>query len=124
MSWTVAEHYADGAGIAVGDGRQFDGDLRRIFAPTSDAPLGESAAVYVRRHEGELVSRIAYWSAVDAAGVRSLVHALRDRAHALELHVAGLEATTLIELTAFGTAVMLHWRYTHALRGRQRSRAR
>src|SRR5260221_12617082 len=124
MSWTVAEHYAGGAGIAVGDGRQFDGDLRRIFAPTSDAPLGESAAVYVRRHEGELVSRIAYWSAVDAAGVRSLVHALRDRAHALELHVAGLEATTLIELTAFGTAVMLHWRYTHALRGRQRSRAR
>jgi hypothetical protein len=30
--------------------------------------------------------------------------------------VAGLEAATLIELSAFGTAVVMHWRYTHAFR--------
>ena len=34
----------------------------------------------------------------------------------LELRVTGLEAATLIELTAFGTAVMMHWRYTRAFR--------
>ena len=43
--------------------------------------------------------------------VRTLARALRTRAAALDLRVAGLEAATLIELTAFGTAVMMHWRY-------------
>jgi len=27
--------------------------------------------------------------------------------------VAGLDAATLIELTAFGTTVAMHWRYQH-----------
>src|SRR5262249_6258454 len=55
---------------------------------------------------------IAYWAGVGPAAVRSLIRALQSRASALELHVTGLEASTLIELTAFGTAVLLHWRYT------------
>jgi hypothetical protein len=48
--------------------------------------------------------------------VRSLLRALAQRASALDLRVAGLVAATLIELTAFGTAVMMHWRYTRAFR--------
>ena len=43
----------------------------------------------------------------------SLLRALADRSATLGLHVAGLEAATLIELTAFGTAVAMHWRYLH-----------
>ena len=46
----------------------------------------------------------------------ALVRVLRDRAAMLSLRVSGLEAATLIELTAFGTAVMMHWRYTRAFR--------
>jgi hypothetical protein len=49
--------------------------------------------------------------------VRALVRVLRDRAATLDLRVNGLEAATLIELTAFGTAVMMHWRYTRDVRG-------
>ncbi|NUP57667.1 MAG: hypothetical protein HOQ19_17700, partial [Gemmatimonadaceae bacterium] len=64
----------------------------------------------------ELVSRISYWAGVAPAAVRSLLRALEERASALELRSAGLEAATLIELTAFGTAVMMHWRYTNAFR--------
>jgi len=37
----------------------------------------------------------------------------------LELRVGGLEASTLIELTAFGTAVVMNHRYTRVL-GRAR----
>jgi hypothetical protein len=48
--------------------------------------------------------------------VRSLFRALAGRAEALGLRVAALDATTLIELTAFGTAVVMHWRSTHILR--------
>jgi hypothetical protein len=116
MNWTLADHYAGDDDLRIGDARQFDGDLRRVFASTADAPLGELAARYLARNEGELVARIAYWAGVGPAGVRSLLRALAGRAAALELRVAGLEAATLIELTAFGTAVMMHWRYTHAFR--------
>lgn len=111
MHWTVGEHYQDDEPIALGDGRQFDGDLRRIFAPMDDAPEGEHAELYLERHEGELVSRLSYWAGVTPAVVRALIRALGGRASALQLRVAGLEAATLIELTAFGTAVLLHWRY-------------
>ena len=114
MTWTVADHYADEERLPIGDARQFDGDLRRVFANESDSPAGEPAARYLDRNEGELVARIAYWAGVGPATVRSLLRALQERARVLDLRVAGLEAATLIELTAFGTAVMMHWRYTHA----------
>jgi len=121
MHWTVGEHYAtDEELLPLGDGRQFDGDLLRVFVRTADAPLGEFAEQFISQHEGELVTRIAYWTGESAPVVRSLVRRLRDRASALGLRVAGLEAATLIELTAFGTAVMMHWRYAgsvHTPRG-------
>ena len=116
MHWTVGEHYDEDEPLPVGDARQFDADLRRIFARASEAPAGEPAAAFLERHEGEIVSRVSYWGGVGPAAVRSLLTALRARAEALGLRVAGLDAAALIELTAFGTAVMLHWRYTHALR--------
>jgi len=116
MTWTVADHYAEEPALPIGDARQFDGDLRRVFASTDDAPAGEPAARWLELHEGELVARISYWTGVAPSAVRSLLRALAGRAAALGLRTAGLEASTLIELTAFGTAVMMHWRYTHAFR--------
>ena len=116
MHWTVGEHYADDAPLPVGDARQFDGDLRRVFASAPESPDGETAARFLHRHEGELVTRIAYWAGVRPTAVRTLILALASRAEVLHLRVAGLEATTLIELTAFGTAVLMHWRTTHLLR--------
>jgi hypothetical protein len=116
MTWTLADHYADEEPLPVGDARQFDGDLRRVFVTPADAPAGEPATRYLTRNEGELVARIGYWAGVEPASVRSLLRALASRAAALDLRMAGLEAATLIELTAFGTAVMMHWRYTHAFR--------
>jgi hypothetical protein len=49
--------------------------------------------------------------------VRAFVDTLRERAAALGLRVRGLEASTLIELTAFGTAVMMNYRHTNAIDG-------
>jgi hypothetical protein len=116
MHWTVADHYARDETLPVGDARQFDGDLRRIFGGAADAPSGEPAGPFLRRHEGELTTRIAYWTGIGPTMVRSLLGALAARADDLALRVAALEATTLIELTAFGTAVVMHWRSTHSLR--------
>ena len=116
MHWTLAEHYADDEPLPVGDARQFDGDLRRIFASAGEAPDGEPASRFLLRHEGELVTRVSYWAGVRPTAVRTLIGALAQRAELLSLRVSGLEATTLIELTAFETAVVMHWRTTHILR--------
>jgi len=117
MHWTVGEHYADdGETFPLGDARQFDGDLLRVFSRARDAPAAEPASHYLAEHEHELVTRIAYWTGEGPGVVRVLMRALRDRVAELDLRVTGLEAGTLIELTAFGTAVMMHWRYTRAFR--------
>jgi hypothetical protein len=42
---------------------------------------------------------------------------LAGRVAQLELKLGGLEASTLIELTAFGTAVMMNYRHTNAIDG-------
>ena len=115
MDWTVSEHYAlDREPFPLEDGRQFDGDLLRVFVRPSDSPAGEAASDFLSKHEGELVTRVAYWTGEAPPLVRALVRVLRDRAATLALRVNGLEAATLIELTAFGTAVMMHWRYTRS----------
>ena len=112
MHWSIAEHYAEDEPLPLGDARQFDADLRRIFGTTIDAPLGEPAFRFLQEHEGELVARIAYWCGMGPAAVRSLIRAITERARALDLRVTGLEAAALIELSAFGTVVVMHWRYT------------
>jgi len=66
----------------------------------------------MQRHYREIVSRISYWTSEAPSVVRSLIDHLARRAAILELRVGGLEAATLVELTAFGTAVVMNHRYT------------
>lgn len=116
MHYTVADHYAmTREPPPIDDVRHLDGDLRTIFATATDAPAGEHAAAFLRRHRREIARRIAYWTGESTTSVRAFIDALADRADALALRVRGLEASTLIELTAFGTAVMMNFRYTRAL---------
>ena len=112
MHYTVAEHYADSEGrMPIEDDRQFDHDLRRIFVVATEAPASETAQVFIRRHYREIVSRISYWTSESPGVVRSFVDHLMQRSEALGLKAGGLEASTLIELTAFGTAVVINHRY-------------
>jgi len=117
MNYTIAEHYDSGAEeIPIGDARQFDADLRRIFASSADAPSGVSADEFITRHYREILFRLAYWTSESPAVVRSLLDHLIARVHVLGLRVSGLDAATLIELTAFGTAVVMNYRHTQSLR--------
>jgi len=117
MNYTIAEHYDSGAEeIPIGDARQFDADLRRIFAASVDAPSGMSADEFITRHYREILFRLAYWTSESPAVVRSLLDHLIARVHVLGLRVSGLDAATLIELTAFGTAVVMNYRHTQSLR--------
>lgn len=116
MHYTVEDHYrGSDEQIPIGDDRHFDGDLRNLFADGAEVPNGENAAAFIRRHRREIVGRIAYWTGEAAPTVRGFIDFLAARADAMGLRVRGLEAATLIELTAFGTAVMMNYRYTNAL---------
>jgi hypothetical protein len=118
MQYTVAEHYADSAeSIPIRDPRIFDGDLRTIFVAAQQAPAAASAADFIARHKREIVTRISYWTGENAGVVRQFIEFLADRVAQLELRLGGLEAATLIELTAFGTAVMMNYRHTNAIDG-------
>lgn len=122
MHYTVAEHYAESDDrVPIADERQFDRDLRGIFVPDKDAPAGESADAFIRRHYREIVSRIAYWTSEPPSVVRSLIDHLVNRAASLGLKAGRLDASTLIELTAFGTAVVMNHRYTRTLRRTSRN---
>ncbi|HEX2693990.1 MAG TPA: hypothetical protein VHL12_08085 [Gemmatimonadaceae bacterium] len=118
MQYTVAEHYQDNEeNIPIRDDRIFDGDLKTIFADAEHAPGAASAADFIARHKREIVTRISYWTGENASIVRQFIDFLRDRSDRLNLKLSGLEAATLIELTAFGTAVMMNYRYTNAIDG-------
>jgi hypothetical protein len=119
MQYTVADHYRDSdETLPIEDPRIFDGDLRNLFGTTSEAPQGETAGQFILRHRREIVGRIAYWTGESPSVLRRLLELLVSRADALGLRVRGLEAATLVELTAFATAVVMNYRYTNALGGR------
>jgi hypothetical protein len=125
MNYTIAEHYGrESENIPIGDGRQFDSDLRRIFAARADAPTGVPADEFIARHYREILVRLSYWTSERPTVVRSLLDHLIARSRALGLHVSGLDAATLIELTAFGTAVVMNYRHTQTLRRTTRASAR
>jgi len=118
MQYTVAQHYEENEEkIPIRDDRLFDGDLRTIFVAAEQAPAAASAADFISRHKREIVTRIAYWTGENASIVRQFVDFLAERAAQLGLRLGGLEAATLIELTAFGTAVMMNYRHTNAIDG-------
>ena len=123
MRYSVAEHYeGEASAVPIEDERQFDVDLRQIFLRSSDAPAGESADRFLERHYREIVARVAFWTSEHPSVIRSLLDVVRRRADALNLRVGALEASTLIELTAFATAVIMLYRQTHVI-GRARGGA-
>jgi hypothetical protein len=120
MRYSLEDHYREAArGLPVNDTSIFDGDLRNIFANATESPSGQRAADFLAAHRREIVGRIAYWTGESAFAVRQFVNLLIDRASMLDLRVGGLDASTLIELTSFGTAVMMNYRYTNTVRRRK-----
>jgi hypothetical protein len=111
MRYSIEDHYRSlAAKLPLADSTIFDGDLRNIFSTSAEAPAGQPASEFLKSHRREIVGRIAYWTGEGPSAVRQLIDMITRRAAALDLRVRGLEASTLIELTAFGTAVMMNYR--------------
>ncbi|HEY0243457.1 MAG TPA: hypothetical protein VGC52_12410, partial [Gemmatimonadaceae bacterium] len=111
MRYSLADHYqSQSENIPITDSAIFDGDLRNIFAADTESPGGQPAADFLSSHRREIAGRISYWTGESPSAVRQLIDMLGGRARQLGLRVRGLEASTLIELTAFGTAIMMNYR--------------
>ena len=121
MRYSLETHYRKGGdSIPITDSGVFDGDLRNIFATADESPDGERADEFLSSHRREIVGRISYWTGESAQSVRDFLNLLRNRAKLLDLKVRGLEASTLVELTAFGTAVMMNYRNSRTVSSRTR----
>lgn len=121
MHYTIADHYKESTeALPIEDRRHFDGDLRNIFAAALEAPQGEAASQFLARHRREVIGRIAYWTGETTIVVGAFIDFLIERNRELDLRVRGLEASTIIELTAFGTAVMMRYRYNRTKRASRR----
>lgn len=122
MRYTVAEHYdAERDAIPIADERVFDADLRHIFIAAQQAPAAQAAHEFLLAHSREIVARTSYWTSEHPTVIRSIIDLLVGRTEKLGLRVGRVEAATLIELTAFVTAVVMMHRYTHII-GRPRRR--
>ncbi|MBA3403431.1 MAG: hypothetical protein H0U13_01920 [Gemmatimonadaceae bacterium] len=116
MRYSLEEHYRESEELLqIRDTGIFDGDLRNIFGTEADTPDGPPAGAFIASHRREIVGRIAYWTGEGPSTVRQLIEFLRNRSGTLDLRVRGLEASTLIELTAFGTAVIMNYRHTNSI---------
>ena len=115
MHYTVEEHYRElEHRLPIDDEQFFDGDLLTLFvAANREQPT--DAATFIRQHRRELVARIGYWSGEGASVVGAFIDFLAQRADQLGLALRDRVSTTLIELTAFGTAVMMNYRYTDTI---------
>jgi hypothetical protein len=123
MHYTISDHYSSTAeSMPITDARQFDSDLRRIFLGSGEAPAAQPASAFVQRHLGEIVNRISFWSGEPPSVVRSLMDHVIRRAAELDLRLGLVEAATLVELTAFGTAVAMLHRASRMSRRRARPR--
>lgn len=123
MRYSLAQHYEEESEVVpIEDERQFDVDLRQIFVRGDEAPSAEPAYAFLRRHYREIVTRVSFWTSEHPSVVRSLLDVLQRRVETLGLRVGPLEASTLIELTAFVTAVVMLHRHTHVI-GRARTNA-
>jgi hypothetical protein len=123
MRYSLADHYRELADeMPVRESTIFDGDLRNIFGTEEESPSGKVASEFLASHRREIVGRISYWTGESPSAVRQFVDLLRSRAQHLGLRVRGLDASTLIELTAFGTAVMMNFRQAGTITNRKRKK--
>ncbi len=114
---TLAEYYAGWEEpLPLRDPAHFDGDLRNLFRGGAGAPGAGRA--FLERHRRELVRDVAYWTGELTQLVRQLLDHLAARVDALDLSpgpTPEAEAATLVELTAFLTAVVMNYRHTDRL---------
>jgi hypothetical protein len=118
MTILLAEHYGQRAERFRADAQGYvDDKIREVFPDTRSRKLA-SAAELLRRHQDDLVEKVARWSALDADEVRTILAKLEDRCEALGLsYPASKLSHKLMDVTALATSMAMDLAYTGRLTG-------
>ena len=88
-----------------------DGDLRDMFVPRNPRRKNlRPAAEFMHEHRLVLTDKITYWTGVKRPVVRGLLETMARHARERDLWLErGKEASTLVELTAYGTTLAMNY---------------
>ncbi len=112
MHVTLEEFYARGLeATRAAEQVAIDADLEQIFFRKGRRRVAlKPAAEIVEQHRLALTDKVTYWTGVHRPLVRRLVRRMARRTRELDLYgTAGREADYLVELTAFGTMLAMHY---------------
>ena len=114
----LAEHYGQRADRYRAAAQGYvDDKLREVFPPVRGRTLLPAKDLF-RKHQEDLLARVARWSGLDEDEVRTLLEKLEDRAAALELYYRAREvAAKRMDVTALATALAMNFAYTGQLTG-------
>jgi hypothetical protein len=112
MHVTLGEFYARGLDeTRAAESIAIDADLEQIFFRKGRRRSAlRPAAEIIEQHRLALTDKLTYWTGVHRPLVRRLVRRMARRARELDLYgTTGREADYLVELTAFGTMLAMHY---------------
>lgn len=115
LTGSIGEHYEQFREEPIDVPAYFDGDLKDIFERT--VPPGKEtewpgAHQFLMKHRRELVRNINYWTGLNEATVKSLVHHFVERCKLLDLYVnPDKSCETLMEMTAYATTLSMNKLY-------------
>jgi hypothetical protein len=118
MDMLLVEHYGQRA-ARYRDAAQgyVDDKLREVFPPVRGRTL-IPAGELLHKHQEDLLSRVARWSGLDPAEVRTLLAKLEDRANALDLQFRRRDRDQrLMDVTALATSLAVNFAYTGRFTG-------
>jgi hypothetical protein len=111
MDMTVEEFFQTNQPATAPVDVALENDLPDFFTRKGRRTSGlRPAAEMVREHRADLINKIEYWTGVHRTVVRGLVSAIEETADRLHLQVETRRAaTTLVELTAYATTLVMNY---------------
>lgn len=103
---------------AEDDPALFDSDLRRIFVPGEDHPSDPPASRWLLQQRAALLGVVPFWTRERKYTVNRLLKKLAARADELRLHAPKDPGRTMLEITAYLTALVSNYLFTGKFKGR------
>jgi len=111
MHMTVEEFFRATYGEAPAVDAALETDLPDFFIRKGRRRRGlRPAAEMIRQHRADLINKIEYWTGVRRSVVRALIDGIHEATSRLDLYVeAKREASTLVEVTTYATALAMNY---------------
>lgn len=99
-----------------------DGNLRRMFREgLAKGETRQSVARLMQTYRKQLLVAVSGWTGERRYMVNEVIKAVHQRSKALHLITEQPEPVAMLELSTYLTTLLMNYRYTNRLRGKQRS---